>query len=305
MRGYQLTHVTRYSYSMPVAVSRHAGYLRPRVTPRQVVEHYALTISPPPTEKLERVDYFGNTQVQFQIEERHEELRVTAESLVCVDTEVSPFPEAPVTCEEVRRQLGADSGRETLHACLMASPSSFTKCGETLGAFAGEFLVPGRPYLEAAIALNTAIHENIEFDPEATDVSTPADEVFLHRRGVCQDFAHLMLACLRSRRLPARYVSGYILTHPPEGQPRLQGADASHAWVSVWIPGQGWIDLDPTNNMSCRDEHITVACGRDYADVNPLRGAVTGGGEQQIHVAVTMMPVDPPPWCQPEPGLPT
>ena len=142
------------------------------------------------------------------------------------------------------------------------------------------------------MALNEAIFEGFEFDSEATDLSTPADEVFLHRRGVCQDFAHLMLACLRSQRLPARYVSGYLLTQPPEGESRLLGADASHAWVSVWSPDNGWVDLDPTNNIRCGDEHVTVARGRDYADVNPLRGAVTGGGEQLMEVAVTMDPAE-------------
>ncbi len=290
MREYQLTHVTKYVYSMPVAVSRHAGYLRPMVTPYQEVDRYALTISPKPTERIERVDFFGNTQVQFQIEERHEELTVTTESLVRVKTEVATVSDVPVTCGEVRARLATDFRRECLDACLMASPTSFTRCGEALEVFAEEHLAPDRPFLEAASALNASIHEGFEFDPEATDVGTPADEVFRHRRGVCQDFAHLMLACLRSQRLPARYVSGYILTHPPEGQSRLQGADASHAWVSVWVPGQGWIDFDPTNNMRCGNEHITVAWGRDYADVTPLRGAVTGGGEQKVRIAVTMAP---------------
>lgn len=292
MPTYQLKHRTTYHYSIPVAVSRHMGYLKPAANQTQGVDEYELVIVPAPTERIERTDYFGNTQVQFQIEESHEVLTVTAKSKV----RVAPRPRGPLqsrrTCQDVRQILGADTSKPVLSACLMASPSHYTHPGKEVEAFASDYLRPGTGFLQAAVALNEAIHERFEFDPTVTDVGTRADEVFQHQRGVCQDFAHLMLACFRSQRLPARYVSGYILTHPPEGERRLEGADASHAWVSVWVPDLGWVDLDPTNNMLCGEEHITVACGRDYADVNPLRGAVTGGGSQQVEIGVTMTPLE-------------
>lgn len=172
----------------------------------------------------------------------------------------------------------------------MASPTALTPAVDSVFAFADEFLGADRPYLGAAMELSSAIFRTFEFDPGATDVSTPVDDTLRMKKGVCQDFAHLMLACLRAHGLPARYVSGYILTQPPPGKPKLQGADASHAWTSVFVPGTGWVDLDPTNNLVCGDEHITVAVGRDYADVSPLRGAVVGGGEQEITIEVTMEP---------------
>jgi transglutaminase-like putative cysteine protease len=156
--------------------------------------------------------------------------------------------------------------------------------------YAAKSFRSGRPLLDAAIELNQRIFEDFIFDPAATDISTPISQVMRERRGVCQDFAHVMLAALRAMRIPARYVSGYILTHPPPGQPRLQGADASHAWISVWSPESGWTDLDPTNGLVVSDEHITIAYGRDYDDISPIGGVLLGGGDHTVSVGVDVVP---------------
>ena len=199
---------------------------------------------------------------------------------------------AGITCGELREHLRTRTDRASLLAVQMSSNGAKTFSNGAVEKFARKFSPDERPFLEAVLELNTTIFNDFQFDSEATDVSTPIDEILRLRSGVCQDFAHLMLASIRSRGLPGRYVSGYILTHPPEGEPRLQGADATHAWVSVFEPDLGWLDLDPTNNLICADEHIVVATGRDFADVSPLRGAVTGGGTQDIDIAVTVMPVE-------------
>jgi transglutaminase-like putative cysteine protease len=278
---------------MPVAFSRHAAYFRPLDSPRQRVLSYKHQISPETTDEFERADYFGNTQLQFQIETLHDELRIEVQTRVGVEAQ-SPIGDASksITCGELRQHLRAETDDQTLLAMQMSSSGAKTQSSGKVEEFARDFFPDERPFLEAAIDLNSTIFKEFQFDNNVTDVSTPVDEILILRRGVCQDFAHLMLAALRSMRLPARYVSGYILTHPLEGTPRLQGADASHAWVSVFVPKLGWVDLDPTNNLVCADEHIVVATGRDFDDVSPLRGAVTGGGSQTINISVTVMPVE-------------
>ncbi len=293
MRRYHITHRTVYKYSMPVAISRHSGYLKPRLSPRQEIDSFFIAIEPSPAEQFERRDFFGNTQLHFQIEAPHAELTITAESRVAVGPPDPLSPESPsasLTCREVRKSLRKDTSKDSLSAAQMAYPSSLTAFTDSIEDFAEPFFHDDRSFFEGASELCAVIHQQFQFDPHATDLSTPVDEVLRLRRGVCQDFAHLMLSCFRSQELPARYVSGYILTAPPPGQPRLQGADASHAWVGVYLPGHGWIDLDPTNNLLCGDEHVTVAMGRDYADVSPLRGAVIGGGTQKVRIQVTMAP---------------
>ena len=293
MREYEITHITRYTYSMPVAFSRHAAYFHPIESMRQRVFHYEHMISPVTTDEFERVDYFGNTQLQFQIETRHEELVTEVVSRVGVEAR-APLGDTSksITCGELRKRLAEETDRESLLAVQMSGNGAKTHSSGAVKQFASDLFPDDRPFIEAAIDLNTRIFTEFKFDNKATTVSTPVDEILRLRRGVCQDFAHLMLAAIRSMYLPARYVSGYILTHPPEGKPRLQGADASHAWVSVFVPEMGWIDLDPTNNLVCGDEHVLVATGRDYDDVCPLRGAVTGGGTQKISISVTVMPVE-------------
>ncbi|HUF61777.1 MAG TPA: transglutaminase family protein [Verrucomicrobiales bacterium] len=293
MPRYHIIHRTAYKYSMPVAISRHSGYLKPRSSSRQAIDSFSIAIEPAPAEQHERKDYFGNTQLHFQIEEPHTGLIITAESRVTVappDRLPPPPASAPLTCRDVREALRKDTSTDSLSAAQMACRSSLTAFTDPIDDFAAPFFPGDRSYYECASDLCAAIHQQFEFDPHATDLSTPVTEVLRLRRGVCQDFAHLMLSCLRSQYLPARYVSGYILTLPPPGQSRLQGADASHAWVGIHLPGHGWIDLDPTNNLLCGDGHVTVAIGRDYADISPLRGAVIGGGTQKVKIEVTMTP---------------
>jgi transglutaminase-like putative cysteine protease len=289
VQRYQITHLTTYEYSAPVAVSRHACHLTPRESPSQRLERHGLAIAPAPAEQFSRTDYFGNRQVHFQIEEPHTEMSVAATSSVTV-TGPQANPHGGPTCREVRELLRSDFARETLDACMMASPTALTPADDAVAAFAAEFITDDLPYLDCALALSGAIFHGFEFDPGATDLSTPVSTTLRDRRGVCQDFAHLMLACLRAYGMPARYASGYILTQPPPGKPRLQGADASHAWAGVYVPGTGWVDLDPTNNLVCGEGHVTVATGRDFADVSPLRGAVVGGGHQEIAIEVTVAP---------------
>jgi transglutaminase-like putative cysteine protease len=293
MREFEITHVTRYAYSMPVAFSRHAAYFRPRESSRQKVFSYSHKISPATTDEFERTDYFGNSQLQFQIESLHDHLTTEVHSRVGVAPQPAiGDPKATTTCGELRKRLRSETDRESLMAVQMSSNGAKTHSGGAVERFARKLFPDDRPFLEACLELNATIFREFKFDGDATDVSTPVDQVLQLRRGVCQDFAHLMLASIRAMRLPARYVSGYILTNPPEGKPRLHGADASHAWVSVYIPELGWVDLDPTNDLVCGDEHIVVAIGRDFDDVSPLRGAVTGGGNQEIKIAVTVMPVE-------------
>ncbi len=254
---------------------------------------YSHTIAPQTTEEFERRDYFGNCQLQFQIESLHSELSAEVRSHVAVEAQPAIADvTAGITCGELRKSLRTNTDKASLLAVQMSSNGAKTYSNGAVEKFARKFFPDGRPFLEAALELNATIFNEFQFDNDATDVSTPVDEVLRLRSGVCQDFAHLMLASIRSLRLPARYVSGYILTHPPEGEPRLQGADATHAWVSIFDRELGWVDLDPTNNLVCADEHIVVATGRDFADVSPLRGAVTGGGTQEIEIAVTVMPVE-------------
>lgn len=293
MREYEITHQTCYTYSAPVAFSHLRAYLRPIANSRQNVLSYSQTIIPATSELMERTDYFGNSQLHFQIDSRHKTLDITSRSRV----QVTPQPDigdpaASITCAGLLKHLSTETDPNTLLAVQMSAPSVQTPPSAAVREFAAPFFTPERPFLQAALMLNAAIFSEFQFDGEATDISTPVDEILRLRRGVCQDFAHLMLAAIRTMRLPARYVSGYILTNPPKGKSRLIGADASHAWVSVYVPVIGWVDLDPTNNLVCADQHITVATGRDFDDVSPLRGAVTGGGTQTIKIAVTVMPAE-------------
>lgn len=295
MREFEITHETHYDYSMPVAFSRHRAYLRPLECPRQSLRHSSHSITPATSEEFDRDDYFGNRQLHFQIETLHDALSIVAHNRIGVDPQPDfGDPSGTISCGDLRRHLRTETDKETLLAVQMSSVSERTGSQGRVAEFAAPFFPDDRPFLEAALDLNAAIFNGFKFDAEATEVSTPVDEILRLRGGVCQDFAHLMLASLRALRLPARYVSGYILTHPPDGKPRLHGADASHAWVSVFVPQLGWIDLDPTNNLICADEHIVVSTGRDFDDVSPVRGAVTGGGNQTIRIAVTVTPVEEP-----------
>lgn len=291
---YHVEHVTRYVYLERVSTSQHLAYLRPRSLPSQRVLSHTLTIDPAPASRGERIDYFGNTVAHFTVLTPYVELRATSRSLVEVSPRARPVNlDSSPAWEDVRDSLRFQSGDAFDEAMELVCPSPFVETEQEIADLARLAFTARRPLLSAALELTRLIHHEFDFDPTATTVTTPVTRVLEGRKGVCQDFAHLELACLRSLGLSARYVSGYLLTDPPPGQPRLVGADASHAWLSIYCPGQGWVDLDPTNNLVPDVRHITLAWGRDYGDVSPLRGVVLGGGtEQELHVGVSVTPVD-------------
>lgn len=294
MAKYQVNHTTIFDYEMPVAVSHHAARLTPLENERQSCQLFKLEVDPKPDERAERKDFFGNTLIQFSVQSPHSRLAVECNSEVTVQPLQLPIAELTPTCAEVRETILHDLSHSSIEALQFTYPSPNVPLTDEVARFAAPFFSDEKRFLYAASDLAAHIHETFEFDPSATDVSTPVDEVLSIKRGVCQDFAHLMIAAIRAMRLPARYVSGYILTHPPAGQPRLTGADASHAWVSIYLPQFGWVDIDPTNRQLCSEEHITLAAGRDFSDVSLIAGAVTGGGNHLISIEVTVTPLSKP-----------
>jgi transglutaminase-like putative cysteine protease len=283
---YQIEHETRYVHAGRVSTSQHVACLTPRALPRQRLRAHHVVVDPVPANDSWRIDCYGNVEEQFTILTPYSELRVVSHSVV----EVSPReeavdPDASPAWEDVRSDDGFNVASEFRY------PSPYVEPAPPLAAFALEAFTERRPLVAAAVALMHRIHDEFQFDPGATSITTPATRVLEERHGVCQDFAHLQIACLRSLGLPARYVSGYLLTDPPPGQPRLVGADASHAWLSVWCPRNGWVDLDPTNAVLPDTRHVTIAWGRDYGDVSPLHGVVLGGGTHELYVGVSVVPV--------------
>lgn len=287
---YDIRHRTTYRYTQPVSISHHVLHLEPRQCPRQVGHHSTISILPAPAVRSDGRDYFGNPVTFLTIQEQHEELVIEARSTVDVTTPPGWPPDRSTAWDRIYDELERSATAEGLDTLQFAFDSPYTRAGDDVVAFARESFPPGRPVLEAALELTRRIHADFRYDSSATSVSTPVDDVFRLRRGVCQDFAHLELACLRALALPARYVSGYLLTHPPPGKEKLVGSDASHAWIAVWCPEAGWVDLDPTNNTVVRDEHVTLAWGRDYGDISPVNGVIFGGGQHSIDVAVDVNP---------------
>ena len=288
---YKILHRTTYRYKHSVSVGNHVACLKPRSTPRQQLIKVELKILPTPATCVERTDYFGNRQCLFTVQEPHKELVVEARSEVRVSAEKTARMQDGISWEEVARTIPFDLSREGLEAEQFVFESPRIRVRQEFAEYAMQSFTPGRPMQEALLDLTARIHTDFLFDSKVTNVRTPPEEVFKKRRGVCQDFAHVQIACLRSLNLAARYVSGYLRTYPPPGRPRLIGADASHAWVSAYCPGSGWLDVDPTNNVVPSDGHVTLAWGRDYGDVSPLRGLVLGGGDHTLRVGVDMEPV--------------
>ncbi len=291
--AYRVLHETLYTYMFAVSLSQQYLHLSPRNFPYQQCESQKIQIDPPPEHEQSRLDYFGNLTRHITLTDPHHKLSVLADFRVVL----SPRPgleqiKGSQTWESLAQSMHRPPTTESLEALQFLYDSPHIHCDTALADYARQSFTAGRPHLEAALALTQQIFDEFEFDPTATDISTPLTEVLAGRRGVCQDFAQLMIGCLRSLGLPARYISGYILTHPAPGQPRLIGADASHAWVSVFCPNLGWIDFDPTNRCLVKHEHITLGWGRDFSDVTPLRGVVLGGGEQILEVKVTVLPAD-------------
>ncbi len=293
----RVTHETVYTYAQPVKTAQHLAHLKPRDLPWQTLLRHALIVSPQPAPVREVADAWGNTRSFFSLQAAHGQLRVVADSLV--ETTPPPAIRSTLPWEEARERMRYHRHAAFDAAAEFAFASPYVPRHDDFLAYARPCFTPGRPLLEAARELTARIHAEFAYRPQATDASTPALESLALRQGVCQDFAHVMIGCLRSLGLPARYVSGYLLTEPPPGQPRLVGADASHAWASVYLPGERagegtWADLDPTNDRAPGEDYVTLAIGRDYADVSPVRGVIHGGANHELHVAVTVTPVEAP-----------
>ncbi len=286
---YHVTHTTRYRASERVSVCHNAAWLTPRNTSFQRLEQHEVSITPPPSVTDFREDIFGNRVTHFSFNEGYNELRVTASSHVEVSATVRTGPSPD--WEAIRDRLLARQNSADLEAMQFVFSSPCSRTSAEAAAYGRISFAAQRPILECIADLTSRIFQDFEYDPRATTVTTPVDEVLHLRRGVCQDFAHVQIATLRSLGLAARYVSGYVRTTPQPGQPRLVGADASHAWLSVYCGDLGWIDVDPTNDRFVGDEYITVAWGRDYADVVPLKGVYTGGGSHLLDVSVDVVPL--------------
>ena len=286
---YKIVHNTHYYYVKNVSLCHNLVHLTARSCAWQTCRHNELQISSPPVVSNTRTDYFGNLVTFFTVQEPHRKLDVTAINLVHVHPRPTPEPALTSPWEEVRQVLRIRRDEETLDAYQFVFDSQYVKRDPELAAYAAPSFTAGRPFLDAVLDLTHRIFTEFRFDSNATTIETPLREVLACRRGVCQDFAHLEIGCLRSLGLAARYVSGYLLTNPPPGQNRLIGADVSHAWLSVFYPGFGWIDLDPTNDLIPRDKHITLAWGRDYDDVSPIKGVILGGGRHSVNVGVDVM----------------
>lgn len=293
---FHITHTTRYNYSQSVSLCHSEARLSPRGCANQQCLSSRLQIAPEPAEYRERLDFFGNRVAYFAVQRPHTQLTVTAVS----EVEIKPAIELPnqietETWENLSAQLQNIGPLKTstpatmLEARLYSLDSEMATSSTDLRNYASTSFKPGLTIAEVALNLTQRIHRDFNYDPSFTTIATPLATVLAHKRGVCQDFAHLAIACFRSFGLPARYVSGYIETEPPPGQVKLAGSDASHAWFSVFIPGNGWLDFDPTNDCQAGEQHVTLAWGRDYNDVTPLKGLAVGGSKHQVSVSVDVV----------------
>ena len=294
---YHVLHETRYDYGSAVSLSQQQLHLSPRIQAWQQIEEQRIEIEPAPTWRREGIDAFGNPVAWISFDVPHDHLLIRSAMNVVVMPHLPAQLEKSMPWEAVRDHLAynpTEHSAADLEATRFLFESPHVRVKHELADYAADCFPPGRPVLLGAQALMAKIFREFKFDPEATTVSTPVLEVLEKKRGVCQDFAHLMIACLRAVGLAARYVSGYLLTRPPPGKPRLIGADASHAWVSVYAPGTeyDWVDFDPTNNLLPDTEHVTLSFGRDFSDISPLRGIILGGGGAEPEVAVTVVPLD-------------
>lgn len=289
---YRISHRTRYKYVSPVSVGNHVACLKPRSYGQNQLLSNTLHIQPEPVTLTERVDYFGNLLCFFTVQEPHQELVVESRSEVERSTGAPTGVADRMPWEESTGKLAQDYSTEGLDAFQYQFESPRIRINPEFAAYARESFTPGRPMREALLELTSRIHRDFRFNSRVTTVRTTIEEVFKKRGGVCQDFAQVQIACLRSLNIAARYVSGYLRTYPPPGRARLIGADASHAWLSAYCRGVGWLDMDPTNDVAPTDGHVTVAWGRDYSDVSPLRGLILGGGGHNLQVEVDMEPLE-------------
>ncbi|HLQ76952.1 MAG TPA: transglutaminase family protein [Terriglobia bacterium] len=282
---FEITHTTRYNYASPVARGLNEVHLTPRVLPLQSVRESVIQVDPAPAFLHHRTDYFGNEVSTFAVIERHERLTTTAKSLVEVRDGADEIQSA-LSWEDARKLIAETADESCLAASEFIYHSPYVPAFAELAAFARETFEAERPLLDAAKELSHRIYKEFKYDPKSTSIDMPLAEVLKNRHGVCQDFAHLMIGALRSLRLAARYVSGYVRSGA-----NVQGAQASHAWVSVFVPGTGWLNFDPTNDVMPTDNHVTLAWGRDYGDVTPVKGVTLGGGGQTVEVEVYVKPL--------------
>ena len=291
---YKITHTTIYAYGDAVPVCHNEVRLTPREGEWLDCPMHRLVIKPTPNTSNRRRDFFGNHVHTFSIEESHRKMTVTATSRVSVRPREVPPPASTPAWETLTRldRLQELLGPDWIETWQFRFHSPAARPTPELEAYVSASFPAGRPVLDAVLDLTRRIHAEFKYESGTTDVATSAEDAFRLRRGVCQDFAHVEIACLRSLGLPVRYVSGYLRTIPPPGQPRLVGSDASHAWVSVWCGEAGWIDVDPTNNTVCSTDHVTLAWGREYSDVCPIKGVFIGGGAHELNVAVDVLPLD-------------
>ncbi len=288
---YTIRHTTQYSYTDPVPVCHNLVHLSPRDTAAQSCREHRLAIDPLPSIRAKRRDYFGNDVEYFSIQEAHDGLSVTAMSLVDVASPVLRKGVQTPAWEEVVAAIPTNLSLQGLAVYYLSLPSPRILPSSSLAEYALPSFSAGRPIFDAVLDLTARIHGDFTFDTKATTVHTPPEELLELRRGVCQDFAHLQIGCLRSLGLAARYVSGYVATSPPTGMPRLAGADASHAWISAFCGPLGWVDFDPTNDAVVGNMHVTVGWGRDYGDICPIQGVFVGGGHHSMKVGVDMIPL--------------
>ena len=284
---YRITHRTAYSYTRQVTLCQNETHLTPRSCGMQTVLEHKLLIEPQTAAYSERVDFFGNHVAYFAVQQPHTVLVVTAISEVELDTDNGQLHFQSNACwEDAVKRIRDQLTPANLEARQYLLDSPMVKASADIADYAAVSFPRRRPLVDAVHDLMERIHSDFTYDPGFTEIATPLQHVFEHRRGVCQDFAHLAIACLRSQGLAARYISGYLETQPPPGQEKLQGTDASHAWFAVYDPDVGWLDFDPTNNKIPMDQHITTAWGRDYADITPLKGIIFGGGKHKARVGV-------------------
>jgi transglutaminase-like putative cysteine protease len=283
---YKISHKTRYQYSSDASLSHNEIFLTPRNTPAQTCMESSITLTPSPAAISRRQDYFGNHVTTTTIQVPHDLFEISAVSQISLTPLSMAAPDQTPAWEDVRRTVWQHTSPDDLDAFQFVFASPMIPKDDRYGQWAKEVFAPGTPILQGALGLTQKIFTEFTYDPQATTTTTAVDTAFDLKRGVCQDFAHIEIACLRSLGLAARYVSGYLHTQPPPGKPKLIGSDASHAWVAIYIPGTGWVDMDPTNNVIPSDQHLTLAWGRDYSDVTPVKGTVLGGGKHKLSVAV-------------------
>jgi transglutaminase-like putative cysteine protease len=291
---YSVRHETHYDYALPVSLSQQLLHLKPRPLQRQQLLDWQLASDPAPSRRQDGQDAWGNPVSLLEYERAHQRLTLTSTMRVAITPRPVFDPLNSPPWESVRagyeHRPGSATDAATLEPQRFRYASPYVPFHAEFVAYAAGCFTPGRPLLDAVHALMRQIHRDFQFDSRATAIDTPLIEVLTRRRGVCQDYAHLMIGCLRALGFAARYLSGYLLTLPPPGKPRLIGADASHAWVAVHCPRQGWVEFDPTNNVVPDTQHILLGWGRDFADVSPLRGVILGGGAHSPRVSVHVEP---------------